>query len=136
MSKNSNSSERRVAALIEALETRILVLDGATGTALQNENLTPADFGGEDLDGCNENLCLTRPDAVLALSTSGSLPQVFPLNYAGVIGSNGQAKTYVRIPDLAGLVGLAIHSAFITLNAPSPSGVKSISNTFTFNIVP
>ncbi len=54
----------RRAALLEALEERILVLDGATGTALQRESLTAEDFGGSDLEGCNEALCLTRPDVV------------------------------------------------------------------------
>lgn len=50
--------------IYEQLEKRILVIDGAMGTMLQNENLTAADFGGEDLDGCNENLVLTRPDVI------------------------------------------------------------------------
>ncbi len=54
----------RRAALVEALEERVLVLDGATGTALQREALTAADFGGSDLEGCNEQLCVTRPDVV------------------------------------------------------------------------
>jgi 5-methyltetrahydrofolate--homocysteine methyltransferase len=57
-------TEGRIAALLEAFEERVLVMDGATGTALQSENLTPEDFGGEALDGCNENLCFTRPDVV------------------------------------------------------------------------
>ena len=48
----------------QQLEKRILILDGAMGTMLQNENLTPEDFGGEELDGCNENLLLTRPDVL------------------------------------------------------------------------
>ena len=48
----------------EQLEKRILILDGAMGTMLQNENLTADDFGGEELDGCNENLVLTRPDVL------------------------------------------------------------------------
>ncbi|MCH7666760.1 MAG: homocysteine S-methyltransferase family protein, partial [Acidobacteria bacterium] len=56
--------ETRTAALADALDERILVLDGATGTALQNENLTAQDFGGPDLEGCNENLCATRPDVI------------------------------------------------------------------------
>ncbi|MEX2190549.1 MAG: methionine synthase, partial [Bacteroidota bacterium] len=30
----------------------------------QGQNLTPDDFGGETLAGCNENLVLTKPDAV------------------------------------------------------------------------
>src|SRR5712692_5414593 len=47
------------------LEERLLVLDGAMGTMLQQRNLTAADFGGPELDGCNENLVRTRPDVVL-----------------------------------------------------------------------
>jgi 5-methyltetrahydrofolate--homocysteine methyltransferase len=52
-------------ALRELLRERILVLDGAMGTMLQQVNLTAADFGGPDLEGCNENLVITRPDVVL-----------------------------------------------------------------------
>lgn len=48
----------------EQLEKRILILDGAMGTMLQNENLSAEDFGGEEYDGCNENLVLTRPDVL------------------------------------------------------------------------
>lgn len=51
-------------AIYEQLEKRILIIDGAMGTMLQNEQLSPEDFGGEELDGCNENLVLTRPDVI------------------------------------------------------------------------
>src|SRR5215813_4059334 len=52
--------------LLEALlAERILVLDGATGTAIQAHHLTAQDFGGPQLEGCNENLVFTRPDVVL-----------------------------------------------------------------------
>jgi 5-methyltetrahydrofolate--homocysteine methyltransferase len=51
--------------LRELLAQRILVLDGAMGTMLQQRNLTAADFGGAALEGCNENLVRTRPDVVL-----------------------------------------------------------------------
>jgi 5-methyltetrahydrofolate--homocysteine methyltransferase len=47
------------------LAERILVLDGAMGTMLQQRNLSAADFGGPALEGCNENLVRTRPDVVL-----------------------------------------------------------------------
>ena len=57
----------RQAALIEALNQRVLVLDGATGTGLQDRNLTAEDFGGEELEGCNEYLCHTRPEIIEAL---------------------------------------------------------------------
>ncbi|HET6930465.1 MAG TPA: homocysteine S-methyltransferase family protein, partial [Candidatus Acidoferrum sp.] len=52
-------------ALRELLAERILVLDGAMGTMLQQRDLTAADFGGPALEGCNENLVRTRPDVVL-----------------------------------------------------------------------
>jgi 5-methyltetrahydrofolate--homocysteine methyltransferase len=51
-------------ALRELLRERILVLDGAMGTMLQQANLTAEDFGGPQLEGCNENLVITRPDVV------------------------------------------------------------------------
>ena len=54
-------------ALRELLEQRILVLDGAMGTMLQQCNLTAEDFGGASLEGCNENLVRTRPDVVLGI---------------------------------------------------------------------
>ena len=45
-------------------ERPVLVFDGATGTSLQLLNLTADDFGGVALEGCNEQLVFTRPDAV------------------------------------------------------------------------
>jgi 5-methyltetrahydrofolate--homocysteine methyltransferase len=50
--------------LRELLHRRLLVLDGAMGTMLQDRNLSAEDFGGADLEGCNENLILTRPDVI------------------------------------------------------------------------
>ena len=54
-------------ALRELLRERILILDGAMGTMLQQVNLTAEDFGGPHLEGCNENLVITRPDVVLGI---------------------------------------------------------------------
>jgi 5-methyltetrahydrofolate--homocysteine methyltransferase len=52
------------------LREKIIVFDGATGTNLQLMNLTANDFGGEALNGCNEHLVFTRPDAVERLHAS------------------------------------------------------------------
>ncbi|MBC8144468.1 MAG: homocysteine S-methyltransferase family protein, partial [bacterium] len=49
---------------LEHLAKRVLLFDGATGTSLQTQNLTVDDFGGPDLEGCNEYLCISKPDAV------------------------------------------------------------------------
>ncbi|HSM52038.1 MAG TPA: hypothetical protein VLA75_11625, partial [Thermoanaerobaculia bacterium] len=58
---SATDREERTGALLAAFDERILVMDGATGTALQGIELTPADFGGPELEGCNENLCAVRP---------------------------------------------------------------------------
>ena len=55
----------------ELINERILVLDGAMGTMIQQYNLTEADFRGErfkdvpgQMKGNNDLLCLTRPDVI------------------------------------------------------------------------
>ncbi|GKV68476.1 methionine synthase [Sporosarcina sp. NCCP-2716] len=52
-------------SLVETeLNKRILVMDGAMGTMLQNADLTADDFGGEAFEGCNEYLNLTKPEVL------------------------------------------------------------------------
>ncbi|WP_329543450.1 methionine synthase [Streptomyces sp. NBC_01356] len=55
----------RIAALREALATRVVVADGAMGTMLQEQEPSLEDF--EQLEGCNEILNVTRPDIVRAV---------------------------------------------------------------------
>jgi 5-methyltetrahydrofolate--homocysteine methyltransferase len=52
-------------ALEELIVQRVVILDGAMGTMLQQQHLSADDFGGAALEGCNENLVRTRPDVVL-----------------------------------------------------------------------
>ena len=59
---NQNDRSR---LLQEALDERILVLDGAMGTAIQQRHLTAEDFGGHEYEGSNDHLVLTRPDVIL-----------------------------------------------------------------------
>ena len=42
----------------------VIVFDGAMGTNLQVQNLSAADFGGAEYEGCNEYLVMTKPEAV------------------------------------------------------------------------
>ena len=63
----------RYDALLQALERRILVIDGAMGTLLQAHGLGEADYRGErlrdwprDVKGNHELLNLSRPDVVVA----------------------------------------------------------------------
>ena len=45
-------------------EKPLIIFDGGTGTSFQNLNLTADDFGGKELEGCNENLVLSSPRVV------------------------------------------------------------------------
>ncbi|MDP2994230.1 MAG: methionine synthase [Anaerolineales bacterium] len=49
---------------LDALEKKVLVFDGAMGTSLQNQNLTTEHFGSEKLNGCNDYLVISYPEAV------------------------------------------------------------------------
>lgn len=60
----------------EELDDRILVLDGAFGTMIQNYNLTESDFRAErfatwriDLKGCNDILVFTAPHIIKEIHT-------------------------------------------------------------------
>jgi 5-methyltetrahydrofolate--homocysteine methyltransferase len=68
-STGSRPATRRTGFLerLHAPDRPVLVFDGATGTSLQLMDLSAEDFGGPALEGCNENLVFTRPDAVQAV---------------------------------------------------------------------
>ncbi len=63
------SASTRVTFLerLHAPERPVLVFDGATGTSLQQMDLTAEDFGGAALEGCNEVLVFSKPEAVQAV---------------------------------------------------------------------
>jgi 5-methyltetrahydrofolate--homocysteine methyltransferase len=55
---------------LDVLARRVLVYDGAMGTSIQQLELTESDFGGPGLDGCNDYLVISRPDAIEAVHAS------------------------------------------------------------------
>src|SRR6516162_7055102 len=64
------SNGNRLETLRAGFSERIMVLDGAAGTSIQDMHLTAADFGGPQLEGCNENLVRTHPDKIRELHRS------------------------------------------------------------------
>jgi 5-methyltetrahydrofolate--homocysteine methyltransferase len=56
--------ELRKQALLDALESRLVVIDGAMGSILQKQ-LTLADYGGARYENCTDNVVRTRPDLVM-----------------------------------------------------------------------
>src|SRR5690242_1376021 len=63
----------RTSELVRLLDDRILILDGAMGTQIQQCRLTERDFRGpfidhaHDLAGDNDLLSLTRPSTISAI---------------------------------------------------------------------
>jgi 5-methyltetrahydrofolate--homocysteine methyltransferase len=99
MTQRSNGEETRKAIQAAARE-RILVLDGAMGTMIQQHKFSEAEFRDErfkdwprDLRGNNDLLSLTQPDAIrdihLAYLEAG----------ADIIGTNTFNSTRVSQAD-------------------------------------
>src|SRR5262245_3228989 len=49
---------------LDLVRERVVFFDGAFGTWMQDQDLSADDFGGPELEGCNEHLVLTRPDLI------------------------------------------------------------------------
>jgi hypothetical protein len=72
-------------------------------------------------------------DGLMWISVSGLVPEVFT-NYRGYILQNGTSPASLNLPAIPAAVGLKIHTAFVTLDPQAPSGIRSISNTYSFTI--
>lgn len=55
---------------LDAVEDHVVIFDGAMGTSIQSYNLTAEDFGGEQYDGCNDYLVITKPDIIQEIHES------------------------------------------------------------------
>ncbi len=84
----------------EAIRERVIVFDGAFGTFVQDLTLGPDDFGGASLEGCNEMLCLTRPDVIEAMHTAFLEAGVDAIETAS-FGSFSTVLTEYDIPEKA-----------------------------------
>jgi 5-methyltetrahydrofolate--homocysteine methyltransferase len=58
-----NFREQRRQALLDALEHRVLILDGSMGALLQQQ-ATLADYGGPQFENCPENVLRSRPEII------------------------------------------------------------------------
>ena len=85
---------------LDAVRERVIVFDGAFGTFIQGLDLGPEDFGGVSLEGCNEMLCLTRPDVIEAMHTAFLDAGVDAIETAS-FGSFSTVLTEYDIPEKA-----------------------------------
>ena len=74
------------------------MFDGAFGTFVQDLDLGPDDFGGASLEGCNEMLCLTRPDVIRSMHDAFLSVGVDAIETAS-FGSFSTVLTEYNIPE-------------------------------------
>ena len=100
----------RIDALKSLIADRILIMDGAMGTQIQARNLGPEDFGGEEYEGCNEYLNITRPDIIAEIHRAylEAGADILETNTFGatalVLGEYGLAEHSRRINREAALI--------------------------------
>jgi 5-methyltetrahydrofolate--homocysteine methyltransferase len=85
---------------LQAINERVIVFDGAFGTFVQDLDLGPDDFGGASLEGCNEMLCLTRPDVIASMHAAFLEVGVDAIETAS-FGSFSTVLTEYQIPEKA-----------------------------------
>jgi 5-methyltetrahydrofolate--homocysteine methyltransferase len=85
---------------LQAINERVIVFDGAFGTFVQDLDLGPDDFGGPSLEGCNEMLCLTRPDVIASMHSAFLEVGVDAIETAS-FGSFSTVLTEYQIPEKA-----------------------------------
>ncbi|WP_372810220.1 methionine synthase [Litorivivens sp.] len=91
---------QRIQALKDALQNRILVIDGAMGSLIQSYKLEEPDYRGErfadfhiDIKGNNDLLSITRPDVIKEIH------QAYLDSGADIIGTNTFNSTQVAQGD-------------------------------------
>ena len=101
-------------SLEQVLQRRIVILDGAMGTMIQNCQLDESGFRGReftdhprDLKGCNDLLCITRPDIVETihrqyLEAGADLIETNTFNSTSISMADYQLERYVYDLNVAG----------------------------------
>jgi 5-methyltetrahydrofolate--homocysteine methyltransferase len=106
--------------LKQLLEQRILIVDGAMGTAIQALELSAKDFGGEESEGCNEILNITKPELISGIHRTylETLPDIVETNSFGstplVLNEFGLGSQAYDISRAASLIAREATSKFET----------------------
>ncbi len=117
----------------QLIRERILVLDGAMGTMIQQYNLSEADFRGErfkdipgQLKGNNDLLCLTRPEVIedihrKYLKAGADIIETNSFNATSVSMADYHVQAYCREINLAAArLARRIADEFTALNPEKP----------------
>lgn len=117
----------------QLIRERILVLDGAMGTMIQQYNLSEADFRGErfkeakgQLKGNNDLLCLTRPEVIedihrKYLEAGADIIETNTFNATSVSMADYHVEAYCREINLAAArLARRIADEFTAMNPEKP----------------
>ncbi|WP_304223260.1 methionine synthase [Phocaeicola plebeius] len=117
----------------QLIRERILVLDGAMGTMIQQYNLSEADFRGErfkdipgQLKGNNDLLCLTRPEVIedihrKYLVAGADIIETNSFNATSVSMADYHVQAYCREINLAAArLARRMADEFTALNSEKP----------------
>ena len=144
--------------IVELSKKRVLVLDGAMGTAIQQRGLLADDFmypgSNKPIPGCNEVLSLSRPDVIEAIHTAyidagadiietntfngtpfalkdyGLEDKAYELNYAAVKVARKAISKADRPVFLAGSLGPTGRSASFSPSVDDPAYRVSVFEDF------
>jgi 5-methyltetrahydrofolate--homocysteine methyltransferase len=88
---------------LDAIDDHVVIFDGAMGTSIQSYKLSAEDFGGEQYNGCNDYLVITRPDVIeeihesfLALGSGAGETDTFRANRL-TLGEYGLGDRVIEI---------------------------------------
>ncbi|MGZ4703863.1 MAG: methionine synthase [Acidimicrobiales bacterium] len=107
-----------MSSFLEAIRQHVVIYDGAMGTGIQERGLSADDFGGDDLEGCNELLVVTRPDIIKELHAE----------YLEVGVDVIETDTFGGLPVTLGEYGLADRAH--ELNLAAALVAREVANDF------
>jgi 5-methyltetrahydrofolate--homocysteine methyltransferase len=113
-----------MSSFLDAVDQRVIIYDGAMGTGIQQRGLTADDFGGPELEGCNELLVVTRPDIIKELHAEYLAVGVDVIEtdtFGGMpitLGEYGQADRAHEINLAAARIAREVASDFSTPDHP------------------
>ncbi|MBI3795369.1 MAG: methionine synthase [Deltaproteobacteria bacterium] len=110
--------------LLALLRERIVLFDGAMGTSIQARQLSAADFGGPEYEGCNEYVVLTAPQVVTDihegfLQAGADIIETDTFGGTGIVlAEYGLQEKTIEINSAAAQVAKAIAARYSTPAKP------------------
>ncbi len=73
------------------------------------------------------------PDSLLIVTVNNYWPSIFS-GFRGMFDAKGLAGAAIHVPNITALIGIRINTAFVSLDPAAPSGIRTVSSTYSFTI--